>query len=1239
MEKYSANIKYLVISVVLALIAVFVQKYESQPADYQVDTESFRKVLYEKEDDIGIRLKEVFKRSSIFVDSSEVNLFDINKHLNFKELSEKGFTIAIFLNDSLRFWTDNAIDIGKQYSKTELNNNVIKLNNAWYLVKHIHAKNVDAIGLILIKQKYSLENDYLKNAFHEDFDLPPSIKISLISLSYSFDITDRQNNHLFSLVPVNTISSTSIDWELIGILYFLSIAFILLFITKWFRQLSIQQERPERLILLVLAFIVFVRYLMLEFNYPFQLYDLDFFDPGYFAVSYLYPSLGDFLINAMLILFFVISFFVLFRKGGFVRKHSNRRKLTKYFISFGFFVLLIGFFNIIVNYIKSLVLNSSLTLDAYKVLELDVLSLSAYFIIAILIIALIILLDHTIFIAKYLLKKRYFLIIFSLALVFFYGLAPLLNFDVSIRSIPFLLSLLPLFFYVHYWSRKYHYSFYIIIIFISAVYVVLYTSETLKVKELNKAKVLISKLQTERDMVAEHFITSQEQALFEDQVLESLVKEENDNKSNLVYDYLLRKYFRGYFKKYDLDIGICCNCENVESVNKLANCAKYYGKIIDDDGKKLKNSNFYYLDNDNGRVSYFGSVNYSDYALYITLDSKLITGEIGYPDLLIGVKIKNQNSLSEYSYAKYSDNDLKTRNGNFPYDLNDKMFDGATIGYTTLSLSGFDHIVYKSSEENLIVLSKPQVKSLDLIIAFSYVFVFLNLVLLISLSVNNLSSIINLAQLNFENKLLMSMIFVLALSFVMVGAGTVYYNIQQFEKKNDKNISEKLESVLKGLELESIGVGVEDSITQKSSMLRINELLRKQADVFYTDINLYNFHGNLIASSRPDVFDKGLIGNLMNPEAYKQMKINEKVRYIHQENIGSLEYSSAYALFRDADNKKIAYINLPHFTKPGALQKEISNLIVAVINLYVVLFIIVAVVAFFMSNKITQPLRMLKNKFMAVELGKQSEQISYSKKDEIGALVTEYNNMVIKLAENIELLAKTERESAWREMAKQVAHEIKNPLTPMKLSVQFLQRSWLDEDSNFEKKLDKYTQALIDQINTLSNIANEFSSFAKMPKPKNTLVNLVEKLENTINLFSHNENVELNSEFNNLKIINIIADKEQMSRVFNNLIKNAIQAIPSDRHGQISVSLEKLNGNALVKFMDNGGGISDDQKEKLFIPNFTTKSTGMGMGLPIVKEIIENADGEIWFESTLNKGTTFFIKLPIAESDTKVHTL
>ncbi len=1232
MERLKGNIRYLITSVIFALSAVFIQEYQSKPDGYKINTKEFSKVLYQKEDEMGAYLSRIFERNSPYIDSTQTDLFAINHSLDFEKLKKQGFTIAVYMHDSLRFWTDNSIDLPLHYAQSDLLNNVVRLNNAWFYVKHIHAKNMDVLGLILLKYQYSFENEYLKNAFQQDFKLLPSVKISLVSLSYSFDITDRQGNFLFSLVPVNTIYSSNINWQLIGVLYFLSLIFILLFLIKWFRKVSISQNNAGSIIIPVVAFILFARYLMLEFKYPFQIYSLDFFDPGYFAVSYFFPSLGDFLINAELILFFVLTAFILFRKGRFVRLMKRKTKFIRYVTVFTAFILLIAFFNLIVYYIKSLVFNSSLTLEAYNILDINVLSLTAYFIIATLIAALLILFDQVSFIGKHLTNKKQFVLLFVAAILFFYAISSALSFDFSQASVLYLLALFPVFFYIYFWSKKYHYSFYVLMIMLSSAYLVLFMSSEIKKKEQNKSRVLISKLQTERDLVLEHLLSTVEPKLKEDNHLQELIKSKNPQKMDNIYDYLIKKYFKGYFKKYDLDILLCTDGVGFAKNNQLDYCAQYYASQVDEFGQKLHGSDFYYMDNHNGRLSYFGAVNYYDtvprYSLYIMLDSKLITGEVGYPDLLIEGKVKSGDNMSRYSYAKYSKGELKSRFGNFPYDLSDKMFAKQPQGYSMITIGDFDHFLYKSKDDNLIVLSKPKTKTFDLIIAFSYVFVFFNLLLLISLAVINLHSLILQAQLNFENKLLMSMIFVLSLSFIMVGSGTVYYNIQQFEKKNNKNITEKLESVLKGIHLDTL---LSEQVDTLYNTPLLNEMLRKEADVFNSDINIYDLQGRLIASSRPEIFTKGLVGHLMNPEAYRQMRINEKVRYIQQERIGNLEYTSAYALYRTEGNRKLAYLNLPYFTKPGALRKEISNLIVAVINLFVVLFIIAGGVAFIMSNKITQPLRMLQNKFMAVELGKQSEQISYDKKDEIGALVNEYNRMVVKLAESVELLAKTERESAWREMAKQVAHEIKNPLTPMKLSVQFLQRSWQDKDANFEQKMQKYTQALIDQIDTLSSIANEFSSFAKMPKPQNEALNLVERLENTVNLFSHNENVEISIELNDIDELTIIADKEQMSRVFNNLIKNAIQAIPSDRKGAITVRLEKNNGKALVIIKDNGGGISDEQKDKLFIPNFTTKSTGMGLGLPMVKQIVESAGGKIWFESVLNVGTEFFIELPLVE--------
>ncbi|MCF6242965.1 MAG: hypothetical protein L3J74_16680, partial [Bacteroidales bacterium] len=850
MDKYKKNIRYLIASIIFTLAAIFIQEYQSKPDNYKIDTIEFSKILYQKEDKIAEYLNDVFNKSSLYIDSTKTDLFEINKQVNFKELSDKGLTIAVFLHDSLRFWTDNGIDLPIKYSESNLNNNVLRLNNAWFLVKHIHAKNIDVIGLILLKHQYSFENEYLKNSFQKDFKLLPSVKVSLVSLSYSFDINDRQGNFLFSLVPVNTIFSSSIDWQLIGTLYFLALIFILLFLIKWFRQIRLQQANAENIILSVIAFILFARYLMLEFKYPFQIYSLDFFDPGYFAVSYFFPSLGDFLINALLILFFTISFFIVFRKGKFVRKFKQKSKVIKQLIVFFTFILLIGFFNLIVFYIKSLIFNSSIVLEAYKILEINILSITAYFIIAVLIASFLILFDQISFIGRQLARKRAFVTLFILAIIIFYGITFLLKTASSLSSLPFLLALFPVFFYIYFLSKRYHYYFYIIMIMISSAYVVLFANAELKQKEQNKAKILISKLQTERDLVLEHLLSTVEQKIIEDKTLQNIVYKQDKQQLDLIYNYLIKKYFKGYFKKYDLDILLCSDDMEFDKNNRLEYCAGYYAEQVDKYGKKLQSSDFYYMDNHNGRVSYFGAINYYDtiprYSLYIILDSKLITGEIGYPDLLIEGTVKSSNNLNKYSYAKYSSGELKSRFGNFPYDLNDKMFAKLPIGYSMITIDNYDHFIYKSQNNNLIILSKTKTKTLDLIIAFSYVFVFFNLLLLISLAIINLHSLLYQAQLNFENKLLMSMIFVLTLTFLMVGAGTVYYNVQQFEKNNNKNITEKLKSVLKDIQLDNFLISTKDSLIYKQ---KLNDLLRKQADVFYTDINLYDLKGKLIASS------------------------------------------------------------------------------------------------------------------------------------------------------------------------------------------------------------------------------------------------------------------------------------------------------------------------------------------------------------------------------------------------------
>ena len=301
-------------------------------------------------------------------------------------------------------------------------------------------------------------------------------------------------------------------------------------------------------------------------------------------------------------------------------------------------------------------------------------------------------------------------------------------------------------------------------------------------------------------------------------------------------------------------------------------------------------------------------------------------------------------------------------------------------------------------------------------------------------------------------------------------------------------------------------------------------------------------------------------------------------------------------------------------------------------NLFVLLFLASMAMAVFFANQITLPLATIRESLRKMELGKRNEPLRYSHDDEIGKLVKEYNRKVDELAVSAELLARSERESAWREMAKQVAHEIKNPLTPMKLNIQHLQR-FRGEGQEYQAYVNRIARNLIDQIDTLSEIATEFSNFAQIPRAMKQVFNLNEQITKVIELYENLDRVKISFDQGDGGRILVNADREQLSRALINLIKNGIQAIPDDRPGTITITVRKKEHLALLSVADNGMGIPEELREKMFSPSFTTKSSGMGLGLAIVKSIAENFNGRVWYETVVHEGTTFYMEIPVYDGE------
>jgi two-component system, NtrC family, nitrogen regulation sensor histidine kinase NtrY len=457
----------------------------------------------------------------------------------------------------------------------------------------------------------------------------------------------------------------------------------------------------------------------------------------------------------------------------------------------------------------------------------------------------------------------------------------------------------------------------------------------------------------------------------------------------------------------------------------------------------------------------------------------------------------------------------------------------------------------------------------------------------------------------------------------MAGTGTVYFIKNKYTNDLRKSISDQVNALWYMVNESLISSMQNQNLFTEEQFVVLDQLV-KNTNI---DFNLFSSDGTIVYSSQPKIFEKGIVSKRMNPEAYFTIREEGPTQFIHPENAGLLKYISAYAPFTDPAGNIVAILNLPYLEKQNELNKDVSVFLSALVNIYVLLFALAVIVTLFISSQIARPLLLIRENMSGIKFGSVNEKIDYSDNDEIGQLVHEYNRMIDELIVSADKLAQSERESAWREMARQVAHEIKNPLTPMKLSVQHLHRAFKDKGFGEDPIVDRISSTLIQQIDTLSNIATAFSNFARMPNPVLSRTNVNETLNQVIQLYSDGIEIELKSDEENAFIL---ADKDQLIGIFSNLLKNAIQSIDAGVKGKVNVLLSRQDGCIVVEIRDNGVGIPEDQRDKIFIPSFTTKSSGMGLGLAITKKLVESASGKIWFTSIYGNGTSFFVSFPEA---------
>jgi two-component system nitrogen regulation sensor histidine kinase NtrY len=1227
---YIRHFLLLAISVALFFAGLFSYRIPFYSLRQYTLSKRFQEDLYDKEFQLDDLLDDWEKK---IVSFKQEEYFAALLEESRNSISDEGLLLLVYRNDSLKFWSDNSLPIGLHYDLWLFRDPAVFLGNGWFLKKEKVFGETKVVGLLLIKTAYSYQNKFLKNEFNKDFWLPSATRIFRDPDS-RFPVYNSLGDYLFSLdfsdIPKYSATQQylSLFFYLAGILLFLlSLRLILISIHN-------QAEKNKSLIIFSVILIL-LNGILIKLKIPPHLASLALFSPFQFAVSEWFSSLGDMLITSFIIFFLSYNFYFEFNLNS---KPPGRKKFIRQISIFTGIILLALYFDAVIAVIYNLVMHSSITFETYKVLNISIYTFIGFLIVAFFFASFALLADKYLLLLKPVSSLRD-LLIFPLIFGIFSGLGSLITsvpFDPVIYIIAVIIIMIIAF--IRYRKKiQYTYSAFVLLVFIFTIITVYQVMIYSSAKQKSTMQVLAVDLSAEHDPVAELLLDEIEDSIASDSMLRVLVTSAEMDEG-LIFDNLTRKYFNGFWDKYDLLFTICNPADSVyveSPVDSLFHCYSFFEEMVSSSGIHVPNSRFYFIDNLSGKVIYLGSFDYfSEDSLfvrrmYLELDSKTISREQGYPEVLLAERFRGMLG-DDYSYAKYHQNELITQSGLYSYSQRSEIYSKKQKEFENISLDGYNHLVYNVDNENTIVVSHPGLKLLDILITFTYIFVFFYLLLTVALLCINLPFFQKSIQLNVKNKIQYSMIAILVFSLLPIGGGTIYFSARQFRQRQYENLSEKIQSVYIEL-MDKLSFEKDLRPGWSSGDYRnLDELLQKFSNVFYTDINLYDPEGDLLATSRPEIFLRELKGTKIDPLAYSQLVIKSRNEFVHEEHIGSLKYLSAYVPFKNNENKLLAYLNLPYFTRENILASEISNLVIAVVNFYVILITISILLAVFLSNKLTRPLRMIQEKISTFTLGKVNEKIMYEAKDEIGGLVKEYNHMVDELTRSAELLARSERESAWREMAKQVAHEIKNPLTPMKLSVQHLERAWKDNPGDWEKNLKKITATLVEQIDELSAIATEFSNFAQMPKANNIKLGLKERISDVVGLFSKTAGIQFKTVFTDQETF-IFADKEQISRVFINLIKNAIQAVPDGRKGNLDIMLETEEGFAVVKIKDNGAGIPEELGDKLFQPNFTTRSGGMGMGLAIVKSIIENANGEISYETTIGKGTTFVVRLPLCK--------
>lgn len=476
-------------------------------------------------------------------------------------------------------------------------------------------------------------------------------------------------------------------------------------------------------------------------------------------------------------------------------------------------------------------------------------------------------------------------------------------------------------------------------------------------------------------------------------------------------------------------------------------------------------------------------------------------------------------------------------------------------------------------------------------------------------------------QFNFSEKLFISFLLVSIIPIISLGIYTRSYITNKNNASVQNQIISDLSLVNESLKDEKISVSKYKSFDSLRHVAK--EILDKNFSRTEKNFNFF-VKNRLVASTNDELFKSDLLDSRVDNDALYNIIFLKKDFFIKNENIGGFDFLVGYKPYKDKSNNIAGIISSISVYQQKVINEELTETLTFIFGSYFTVIIILLIVVSYITQRISKPILELKNATDKLSKGENNIEIRLKSNDELGSLVESFNKMTKELEKSKNELKKAEREAAWRDIARRVAHEIKNPLTPMKLSIQHLFSIYKEKpDKDFEEVLGKTKVMIVNEIDKLNHIATEFSNFAKLPRRNYEYLNVNSVLDDVISLYSLEPEVEFVKSLSD-DLLEIFGDKQELNRAFQNIVKNALQAI--SENGKIEIKTFSTGEFVYVKITDNGCGIEPDILSKLCEPNFSTKSQGMGLGLAITKKTLDDMKASITFDSKINSGTTVTVK-------------